>query len=157
MDTTPEDPRPPEDHEPAPLPPLEDEVPDRRRFGAARLAIGVVLVVLLGGGATFALTRDGKEPKAEGVASIDGSEGRTGDDDPSGGDGDRPSQQEMEDAMLAYAKCMREQGIDGFPDPKPDGTFPLLGTPLENEGKSERVLTALEACKHLYDKKIALS
>jgi hypothetical protein len=59
--------------------------------------------------------------------------------------------------LQAFAKCMREQGIDGFPDPKPDGTFPLLGTPLEHEGKSERVLTALDACKHLYDKKIALS
>lgn len=59
--------------------------------------------------------------------------------------------------LQAFAKCMREQGIDGFPDPKPDGTFPLTGTPLESEGKSERVLTALDACKHLYDGKIAIS
>lgn len=67
-----------------------------------------------------------------------------------------PSAQDME-KLRAFAKCMRDQGIEGFPDPKPDGTFPLVGTPLEQEGKSERVLTAIDACKHLYDKKIAIS
>ncbi|WP_433042634.1 hypothetical protein [Dactylosporangium sp. CS-033363] len=59
--------------------------------------------------------------------------------------------------LREFAKCMRDQGIEGFPDPKPDGTFPLVGTPLEQEGKSERVLSAIDACKHLYDKKIAIS
>ncbi|MET7392915.1 hypothetical protein ABZS66_05385 [Dactylosporangium sp. NPDC005572] len=67
-----------------------------------------------------------------------------------------PSAEDLE-KLRAFAKCMREQGIDGFPDPKPDGTFPLVGTPLEHEGASERVLTAIDACKHLYDKKIAIS
>jgi hypothetical protein len=59
--------------------------------------------------------------------------------------------------LQAFAKCMREHGIDGFPDPKPDGSFPLAGTPLESEGKSERVLTALDACKSIYDKRIVIS
>jgi hypothetical protein len=38
-----------------------------------------------------------------------------------------------------------------------DGTFPINGTPLENEGKSERLLSALDACKSVYDKRIATS
>lgn len=59
--------------------------------------------------------------------------------------------------LQAFAKCMREHGIDGFPDPKPDGTFPLIGTPLEHEGKSERVMVAMDACKHLYDKRLSIS
>ncbi|MFF5232725.1 hypothetical protein [Dactylosporangium sp. NPDC000521] len=67
-----------------------------------------------------------------------------------------PSAADME-KLKAFAKCMRDHGIDGFPDPKADGTFPLVGTPLENEGKSERVLTAMDACKGIYDKKIAVS
>jgi hypothetical protein len=27
-----------------------------------------------------------------------------------------------------YARCIRQHGIPGFPDPRPDGTFPLTGT-----------------------------
>ncbi|MDG6110472.1 hypothetical protein Daura_28440 [Dactylosporangium aurantiacum] len=59
--------------------------------------------------------------------------------------------------LKAFASCMREHGVDGFPDPKADGTFPLVGTPLETEGKSERVLAGIDACKHLYDGRIAVS
>lgn len=72
------------------------------------------------------------------------------------GNAETPSAEDMP-KLRAFAKCMREQGIDGFPDPKPDGTFPLIGTPLENEGKSERVIAAMDACKHLYDKRLAIS
>ncbi len=59
--------------------------------------------------------------------------------------------------LRAFAQCIREHGIDGFPDPKPDGSFPLIGTPLEHEGKSERVIAAMDACKHLYDKRLLIS
>jgi hypothetical protein len=41
-----------------------------------------------------------------------------------------PSRQEMAEKR-AYSKCMREHGVSDFPDPKADGTFPLLGTRLE--------------------------
>jgi hypothetical protein len=71
-------------------------------------------------------------------------------------DNPTPSAEDLQ-KLQAFAKCMRDNGVDGFPDPKPDGTFPLLGTPLEHEGKSERVLAGIDACKHLYDKKIAVS
>jgi hypothetical protein len=51
--------------------------------------------------------------------------------------------------LLRFARCMREHGIADWPDPKPDGTFPLAGTSLEREGKSPRFVAAGRACRHL--------
>jgi hypothetical protein len=48
-----------------------------------------------------------------------------------------------------YAKCMREQGIPDWPDPVADGSFPLNAA-LQAEGKSQRILTASEACKQYW-------
>ena len=31
--------------------------------------------------------------------------------------------------MRQFAQCMRDHGQSGFPDPKSDGSFPILGTP----------------------------
>jgi hypothetical protein len=75
------------------------------------------------------------------------------------GDREHPTPSAADLAKLkAYAKCMREHGIPDFPDPKADGTFPIIGTPLEHEGKSERVLSAMDACKDVIDdKKIEVS
>jgi hypothetical protein len=58
-----------------------------------------------------------------------------------------PSPQEMQQ-FLQFAQCMRENGIPEWPDPLPDGNMPLP-TPLEQEGKSARVLAGLQACNHL--------
>lgn len=33
--------------------------------------------------------------------------------------------------MRQYAQCMRQHGMSDFPDPKADGTFPILNTPYE--------------------------
>jgi len=59
--------------------------------------------------------------------------------------------------LRQLAACIREHGVSEWPDPKADGTFPISGTPLENEGKSERMLSAFDACKSIYDKRIATS
>jgi hypothetical protein len=54
-----------------------------------------------------------------------------------------------------FAHCMREHGIPEWPDPKSDGTFPILGTPIQTEAKkSQRFLTATEACRQYWDKGI---
>jgi hypothetical protein len=54
-----------------------------------------------------------------------------------------------------FAQCMREHGIPEWPDPKSDGTFPILGTPIQTEAKkSQRFLTATEACRQYWDKGI---
>ncbi|WP_308467791.1 hypothetical protein [Rathayibacter soli] len=59
--------------------------------------------------------------------------------------------------LLKFAKCMRANGVPQWPDPKADGTFPIVGTPLEAEGKSPRIQTALQACQKYWDRGIAIS
>lgn len=59
--------------------------------------------------------------------------------------------------LTQFAQCVREHGIPEWPDPKADGTFPITGTPLESEGESERFMVAVDACKHLYGKRIVTS
>lgn len=73
-----------------------------------------------------------------------------------GGQRHAPSAQEMQQ-LLAFAHCLREHGIPEWPDPKADGTFPIVGTPLEAEGKSQRWLTASDACKQYWDRGIDAS
>ena len=45
------------------------------------------------------------------------------------------------------AACMRRHGLSEWPDPQPDGTFRLAGTPYASMGKSGPVLTAMHACR----------
>ncbi|HEX6681417.1 MAG TPA: hypothetical protein VF062_01380 [Candidatus Limnocylindrales bacterium] len=40
---------------------------------------------------------------------------------PQGGDLGRGPSPEQEEQMRAFAKCMRENGVEGFPDPQPGG------------------------------------
>jgi hypothetical protein len=58
-----------------------------------------------------------------------------------------PSPQEMQQFMQ-FSQCMRENGIPEWPDPLPNGDMPLP-TPLQQEGKSARVVAGLTACNHL--------
>jgi hypothetical protein len=51
--------------------------------------------------------------------------------------------------LVAFAACIREHGVPDWPDPKPDGTFPIVGTAIEREGKSPRVIAAMQACQQL--------
>jgi hypothetical protein len=60
--------------------------------------------------------------------------------------GKAPTAQELQ-GMLQFAQCMRANGIPDFPDPLPDGTFPLP-TPMQQEGKSPRMLAGFQACDH---------
>jgi len=66
-----------------------------------------------------------------------------GADDPAAGSADR--QQQARDAQLAFAQCMREQGVD-MPDPEPGERGLRLQVP---EGVSpDKVNEAQEACNH---------
>jgi hypothetical protein len=51
-------------------------------------------------------------------------------------------------ALLRFARCMREHGVADFPDPQADGTFPLAGTSL-GHGKTPRIIRAMQACDRL--------
>jgi hypothetical protein len=106
------------------LPPLDDlddtGGPKRGWLRGSRLiAASVAVVVLLGGGVALARSGDDGDGGSDGVATVDGSTGdqASADDDGGGGGGNRPDPSELQDAMLDYAKCMRDHGID-MPDPE---------------------------------------
>jgi hypothetical protein len=67
-----------------------------------------------------------------------------------------PSAQDMAH-LQQFAQCMRRNGVPDWPDPKSDATFPIVGTPLETEGKSQRIINAQQACKQYWDKGINAS
>jgi hypothetical protein len=50
-------------------------------------------------------------------------------------------------ALLRYARCMREHGMADFPDPQADGRFPLPQS--LRAGKTPRFLRATQACRQL--------
>jgi hypothetical protein len=52
---------------------------------------------------------------------------------------------------------MRQHGVPNWPDPKPDGTFPIAGTALGSGGKSGPVLAGMAACSHIYSGGISAS
>jgi hypothetical protein len=54
--------------------------------------------------------------------------------------------------LRQFANCIRQHGIPNWPDPRPDGTFPLVGTPLAQEGKSPRWLAADRACQQYWSR-----
>jgi hypothetical protein len=124
------------------LPPLDGDLETaqagRRWLGGRRLvAAGVAAVVLLGGGVAFAFAGgDDGDGGSDGVASVNGSDGDQAQaDDSSGGNAGRVDQSEMQDAMLEYAECMRDHGID-MPDPEFDGDGP--GMVIQGGGPESR-------------------
>jgi hypothetical protein len=62
------------------------------------------------------------------------------------GDEERPPADVQ--ALLRYARCMREHGVTDFPDPDAQGNFKAPPR-LQREGKSPRLLRAMQACQQL--------
>jgi hypothetical protein len=50
-------------------------------------------------------------------------------------------------ALLRFARCMREHGMADFPDPQADGRFPLPAS--LRGGKTPQFLRAMQACRQL--------
>jgi hypothetical protein len=50
-------------------------------------------------------------------------------------------------ALVGYARCMREHGMADFPDPQADGRFPLPAS--LRGGKTPQFLRANQACRQL--------
>jgi hypothetical protein len=76
----------------------------------------------------------------------------------SGGDTDTsgPGPEDV-DALRQWAECLRQNGFPDWPDPKADGSFPLHATPIETEGKSDRMLAAWHACQQYWSGGIRVS
>ncbi len=104
--------------------------------GAAVVAAAVIAIVLAGcGGGQDGVAVAADAPAATGSATTE-APGAT-------------SEEDAEEAMLAFAKCMREQGVD-MDDPTPDenGTLRFDMT-RPDEGDRESMRTAMEACGDL--------
>jgi len=95
---------------------------------------------------------------ADGVASLgSGDETTTTDGDSGGGGGGRTGDDaEFQDAMLEYAQCMRDEGID-FPDPEfsgEGGAFSVMG-PSDGgpptEADEAEMEAADEACRPILE------
>jgi hypothetical protein len=132
-----------------------DEMPTGRRFPIGRLvAITVVVLALVGGAAAFALGGNDADPTPEGVASLDGTEGEV-DDDGSEGNGTsrEKNDAEMYDAMLEFAECMRDQGID-MPDPEMDGDGVRIRSGQDGGpggADEEKLEAAHKECEHIME------
>jgi hypothetical protein len=79
---------------------------------------------------------------SDGVASLTGTTGQGATDGPEDSGGGAQDQQE---AQLAFARCMREHGVD-FPDPV-NGQFQSRSSP----GGQRKYEAAQEACQHLLE------
>lgn len=73
---------------------------------------------------------------------------------PNGGEMIEPSAEQLAQ-MRAFAKCMREHGIEDFPDPGADGGIQIQGDSSDPNGidpMSEEFEDAEQACRHLAPK-----
>jgi hypothetical protein len=58
--------------------------------------------------------------------------------------------------LLKFAQCIREHGVSEWPDPRPNGSFPIAGTPLQDQLKSTRVADAEKACRQYWDRSFSI-
>jgi hypothetical protein len=62
--------------------------------------------------------------------------------------GDHPTQTEVQQGVLNFARCMRSNGVPNFPDPNSQGNLPPLT--LQALGVSKRTSAAAKnVCEHL--------
>lgn len=156
MNETPDEPRRPDEdrrgqqNDPAAMDPLggqrpppdepdddeEDEdnhrAPSRRGIlsGWRLAAVGVAVVVLVGGGAALALNGGG------------------GDDGTSSSDDGRSSE---EDAAFEFAQCMRDNGIEDFPDPQVDADGEGISMRPPDGVTPEEMEPASAECEHILE------
>ncbi|RFU41031.1 hypothetical protein DZF91_14040 [Actinomadura logoneensis] len=116
----------------------------RRAPATVLLATGLALLTLVASGCGS--SDDGGK---KGVAAVDGTGAPqgSGGGGGGGGGGKAPSDQQVYDGLLKYAKCMRSHGISRFPDP-------VLGKGLQVNGNDVGSDTATyksadAACKSL--------
>jgi hypothetical protein len=117
-----------------------------------RLTVAVAVLALAAAGAGCGRSGDDDSD----VASIDDSSAAAAPDEEAddGGGSSGPGSQEFQDAMLEYAECMRDHGID-MPDPEFQGDGGVTQMMPEGEaggpGPSEEFEAADEACQPIIE------
>jgi hypothetical protein len=112
----------------------------KRKLGFAATA-GALAVALL-----LALSACGESDDSDGVASLTDTTGQSqaeGGQGSGGNSSGAASAEEWERAQLAYARCMREHGVD-FPDPV-NGRFRFRA----DRADQQKVAAAQQACRHI--------
>jgi hypothetical protein len=119
--------------------------------------LAAALLVLVAGPLAACGGDDGSD---NAVASLDGAaaasdDGGGGGDDGGGGGGrsDEANQAEFQDAMLEYAQCMRDHGVD-MPDPTfDDGNVAIGGKGPDSRGGADQdaFMAADEACRSILE------
>lgn len=110
-----------------------------------RLQVG--LAPLIGLLLLATATACGSDDDGDGVASAGGGDRITddGDSGAGGGSGKGPE----EDTRLEFAKCMRENGVEEYPDPDPNSRTFAIKPPDEYGVDNETFEAAMDACKDL--------
>ncbi|MDI2131996.1 hypothetical protein [Yinghuangia seranimata] len=85
-------------------------------------------------------------------AKVDGAQDKCKSLLPNGGEADRPIDPKMEEQLRQYAKCIRENGIPNFPDPKPGGGLQIDNNALGLTPDDPRMKTAMDKCNQLAPK-----
>jgi hypothetical protein len=105
-----------------------------------RLLAAIALVALIGAGCSNAPAETGsgggENPATTGSPSTEPDSNTPGENDPAGAAPDAAALQELQQKLPEYAKCMRENGVEDFPDPGPDGTIQYQGDSDRPEFKS---------------------
>jgi hypothetical protein len=65
-----------------------------------------------------------------------------------GPDGGETLDPEVYEELLAFSECMRENGIENFPDPDPGGGI-MMGPDMGFDPQSEEYMAAMSACGDL--------
>ena len=97
---------------------------------------------------TMSVTACGADAEEPGVATLNDTDGGSGED---GADGEEAgSEKDLEEQALEYAECMRENGVPDFPDPQiEDGGIRMqIGGP-DGELDPEALDQANEVCQDL--------
>lgn len=117
----------------------------RRRLPGAATASLVALVALLGFAGCGGDAEGGEIASADGDTTTEPSDGGSGEgaDGGSGGSEGEPSE---EDQLLAFAQCMRDNGID-MPDPVGDQGLMAAMQSVVGEYGREEISDAFEACE----------
>jgi hypothetical protein len=108
-----------------------------RRAGVLAVTVGIVLLVAACGGGSSA--GSGGSSNTGGSSDTGGSSAGSGSSSDTGG-----STQAQQD--LAFAQCMRSDGVTDFPDPNPSGQFGKISAQVED---NPHFGTGYNACKHL--------